>query len=100
MFDESHIRELAAGHTFEYKGVRYQTALERARFEPDRPGTDPRAVDLQFTATPNDGDLVLRPLLHVGIDHADDDEFLLEALDDTIKKIADGELPPETIEYL
>jgi hypothetical protein len=100
MFDETHLRELAAGHTFEYKGVRYQTALDRARFDPNHPGVDPRSVYLQFSATPNDGDLVLRPALNVGIDRAEDDEFVLGELDNTIKKIADGELPPGTIDYL
>jgi hypothetical protein len=97
MADEKHIRELVERHTFEYRGVRYRTELWRMRFDPrSEMGVPPIAVDLDFTATPLTGGEVIRVQLHLGLDSAENDAFLLDALDNTIKKIVDGDLPPGT----
>lgn len=95
MIDEDHIRELAERHTYAYKGIRYRVGLWRLRFDPlAETGLEPRAVALDFTATPLGGGDVVRLTLHLSIDNASDDVYLLDVIDDTIRKIVDGELPP------
>ena len=99
MLDEQHIRELAERHTFEYKGIRYRVALWRLQDHPPAAaGIEPRSVDLDFSATPITGGDAIRLSLHLGVENAEDDVYVLDAIDETIRKIADGELPPGTRE--
>lgn len=101
MVDEARIRGLAERHTYEHKGIRYRIALWRLRFDPMlETGIEPRAVDLDFTATPFAGGDVVRLSLHLSVESAEDDVFLLDAIDNTIQKIIDGDLPPGARELL
>jgi hypothetical protein len=101
MVDEKHIRELVERHTYKHKAVRYRVALWRLRLDPPtQGGIEPRAVDLDFTPAPISGGEAVRLSLHLGMESALDDVFLLDATDGTISKIAYGGLPPGTRELL
>jgi hypothetical protein len=94
MVDENHIREVAAGHICEHNGVRYRVALVAFRLG-DLPGVKPIAVDLDFRATPvDDGGQPVNLGLHLGLDNAEDDQYVCDAIDGTIRDIVDGKLPP------
>jgi hypothetical protein len=77
--NENHIRALVEGHALQHKGIQYKVILSRLSHDrlADAGGAEPRAVDLLFTATPSPGGKLIHPQLHLGIENAADDEYVV-----------------------
>jgi len=94
--DEQRLQDALADRAIVHKGSTYRATLVRLQRDPIS-----KAVDLAFTAKPvvGEGERI-RLELHLSEQSFNDEAYTLQAIDDTVIAILDGQIPPGATQLL